>query len=772
MLQTRLTLLDLNPDTFPLFTNTYPITRGIKVELAGVVILCIFGIISQLRLWRLVKERREKSASQRLERQRDQEREEEELGRRIQDDFQRERAQWEATYGDKGFQEPTVDSCVTTPKTSTSVREKNDYSPGSVEMAPLPRGKLARSASKQDAVVVAVLQEDEIQHIDEDGSPMTPKGTAPATHLSASISRSNSTRPSVDTASRSGVSRSVSVRSSLQPATSPPPAVVPLPFRVPEEQDPHSPDADNISVSAVPDTTEGHLSDRRSLSKRLSEMSAFKRFSNGRMSPNHSESEEALMIPHVEDDRASSVAATLDDADDVSLAQLSPPHSPLEPKDDSGAMQPSTTNGHETSQSPTQTQAIADSTIQSPLPEAVVRQSLTISTDPKPGESRSKRMPSQTRRMRSDTVVSVVKDENGKSQQSRSTRSDAPSPSSQTEQCESAVDSFQEALPSKLSKVAMSYRTNEWAKHLEAAETPELEELLVPVSPGVQVSHASEERPAPVNEEITQPLVVAKRNSNRVSSSSTTYGNSGFVRSTSNNSRNSLEPQPLSRTPSGIAAGGESRSASQVQDRGARISSTQLLPVAEPVDERSPSALSPLPGNTLLDQRETRVRNRVSSQSFNPHSASATSPATTGDTDNIPLTQRKRLLQNPRPPSASQKWRESNLVVGSQMQGFNSHQPKRAHASGSDQKREVLLAGWRESIRQDGAPVQTTAVGEGTRRTAMMNVKRNKDVEKEQQAMAAQQRESMMINMMRSNEMLDAHREAMRRMQANANKKL
>jgi hypothetical protein len=116
----------LNDNVFPLNTDTYPVTKNIKAELAGIVIIAVLGVVSQLRVWKLVKEHREKSAAQQLEKQQDKEREEEALGRQIEDSFQRERAQWEAAYGDKSVQDSSASSSILSPKHSTSVREKEE----------------------------------------------------------------------------------------------------------------------------------------------------------------------------------------------------------------------------------------------------------------------------------------------------------------------------------------------------------------------------------------------------------------------------------------------------------------------------------------------------------------------------------------------------------------------------------------------------------------------------------------------------------------------
>ncbi len=42
--------IDLNKDVFPIHTSTYPITRGIRVEIAGTIVLFLFGVVSQIKV--------------------------------------------------------------------------------------------------------------------------------------------------------------------------------------------------------------------------------------------------------------------------------------------------------------------------------------------------------------------------------------------------------------------------------------------------------------------------------------------------------------------------------------------------------------------------------------------------------------------------------------------------------------------------------------------------------------------------------------------------
>jgi hypothetical protein len=253
-------LWNLNEDVFPLNTTTYPVTKNIKAELAGVVIITVFGVVSQLRVWNLVKDRRAASAVQEQEKQEELDRVEEENGRQVEDKFQKERAQWEAAYGNKSIQDYSVtSSSIASPKVSTSVHEKEVYATDGLEMVNLSKSE---NASADMTVTVAAVGDDKIQHIDDSGNPVL-HGTEPA-----EIS-SNDESHAADSATGNDHLLLVTKAESVPP----PPPIVPLPFSVPEEDDESSEVGDNTSVSAVPDSSHEDDSDRRPLSKRVSDMS-------------------------------------------------------------------------------------------------------------------------------------------------------------------------------------------------------------------------------------------------------------------------------------------------------------------------------------------------------------------------------------------------------------------------------------------------------------------------------------------------------------------
>ncbi|KAI8940696.1 hypothetical protein NX059_001964 [Plenodomus lindquistii] len=750
-------LWNLNDDVFPLNTNTYPVTKNIKAELAGVVIIAVFGVISQLRVWKIVQEHRANSAAQQLEKQQDQEREEEALGRKIEDDFHKERAQWEATYGngDKSVQDYSISSSTAGPKGSISIRETEISGHDSVELVNLKKGGVTQTLDGDTpagtTVTISVLNDDDIRQIDGHGNPVEQQTTHAA---------------------------SIEIKSSKESSPPPPPTVIPLPFVVPTEDDANSAD-DNTSVSAIPDSgeTDGH--DLRPMSKRISDMSAMK----FRASYGAAYSRETLISDAEGDDLASSVAATLDNDNDInSLHQESPPHSPLDerhstPLEDVDALKQDVETQSSTRQAvaaslPLEERHEADKSTADTAPvitesHMTVQQPLAPSTNPQPEDSPQEQLTRQESRVRADTLVPGVVEEQD-NLQSKDAQSTTPT---QAERAESHVGSLRNGmLPARLSKVAQSYRTNEWAKHLEAAEKPSLEDLDVPDSPGIALAKGlPREVPAPISDELASPLMGSKRTSRRTSREGTTQGDSShdLVRSASAFSQTSSVGQPVwTQSPPAVPIRNISRLSSSTQ-----------------VD-----VLAPLPSNTLMGQRESLIRNRVSSQSLTPQTSAANLLVEQKETENMTLAQRRQILQQQKkgmstlqhqtssasqrkgPPSTSQKWQNKGWSAKGAQPGFDSHQPKRSSNSQTNQKREQLYTGWRDNMR-DVTPPQTAAFIAEQQHQALLNERRQKELERQHRELQRQQRASQMENMMRSGQMLDAHREAMRRMQADANKR-
>lgn len=89
----------LNDNVFPLDTNSYPVTRGIKVEIAGVIFIAAIGILTQMKLWKFLKKRRDRRAAAKVDHRRALDREEEMVGRRVAWENAQSRQKWESVYG-------------------------------------------------------------------------------------------------------------------------------------------------------------------------------------------------------------------------------------------------------------------------------------------------------------------------------------------------------------------------------------------------------------------------------------------------------------------------------------------------------------------------------------------------------------------------------------------------------------------------------------------------------------------------------------------------
>jgi hypothetical protein len=92
---------DLNDNEFPLFTDTYPITRPMRAEIAAIIIVCFLGTMSQIKIWKIVKEKKAKHDAQRIQDEEARVVLEEQVGRDVESRNRRSLAAWEETYDDK-----------------------------------------------------------------------------------------------------------------------------------------------------------------------------------------------------------------------------------------------------------------------------------------------------------------------------------------------------------------------------------------------------------------------------------------------------------------------------------------------------------------------------------------------------------------------------------------------------------------------------------------------------------------------------------------------
>ena len=754
--------------------------------------------MSQLKIWKIVKERREKKEADKLRDDENRDALESDIGKKIETSNERDRAQWEAIYGDKKAERIHTDSGIgssvdgSTPNKFASVREREV---DAIELDDMP-GMSSNRRSKSDmrpAIMVGVASEDELPWPGVSQTHLLDSSGAPW------LDSYESTRTQSNQTKSQGAS-TVSVDNSfveMPSFTQPGPSIVPLPFKPPveDEDDARSNSGSRISKG----TAAQSVMERRGIP--LNHL-ALKR---------HNDRATAKLLL-IEDDRASSIAATANDEpdfDSLSVNRLSAFPSPYQLDQKDGLLAPSN-DDRSRSQSPSSRQTPAEAAVVEEDDEELVRPS-TARKDPTP-----------------QTSVKTQKRESVVSQQRAS---NASGKSSQVDEAEeedaevSVVGSLKDHLPEKLSKVAMAYRTNEWAKHIADADQPDDEDV-ESHSPGVLVNlDFQKEAAKPVDPEALKGY--------------TPPAESAVVDSRKNPQRQSKEKAALllrtsstSATPV-FAHGSNSQMSLQRQSSGTsihqprRVSATPLKqtgvlvesPVKDTLAASGPyrNLSTPLASTiNLMDARNDRLKTRPITMSFNnptstlnlnlvaaPDSASAHGVRRDEpDSDNISLSERKQLLEEEnmtlaqrksliqreqvqqQPTSPTQERRRSrpqsasnpppppnlsrmNSSTSNANGIYDSHQPKRSNTVDTV-KQNAMLTQWRQSLQQERKSKPAFGQEEQARQ-AMMIQRQQSDHWKQKQQTERANRESYQDMAMRTGQLTSAHQDAMRRMQAKAN---
>ncbi|KAJ9267948.1 hypothetical protein DTO195F2_282 [Paecilomyces variotii] len=747
-------LWELNANTFPLNTNTYPVTRGIKVEIALTMIIFAMGLISQFRLWKVVKERRKQQAMMKSEEEKKREEHEAELGRQIEEANMRDRALWESVYGNKDTHPSDsgidIDGSDSPRKRSTAI-----------ETTEIDANDDANNGHKS------------YRNSNETGSGM---GGDPE-------QANDEVRDDEHHVSGEYVNE---LPGDFPPSGDGHPASMPLPFKAPEEKS--SSDDDERSVAAT-------LSGSDILARRLS--TGLSRSAGHNPMPT-SESEEALVA--TKDESPASSVAGVPDEDERDIAS--------EVSDSPVGNENEANEANEDNTVPVEIEdpANQDTTHEKSTSESASRGQSESNAQPseqsKPEADESgreeKKRPDPADVLPARQVLSLlpvsspppttgqsVSEQDGKSHSREGTAMGPSRTASEKQEGQSSVrktsltaDTMTQ-LPDRVSRVVSSYRTNEWAKHLSEAETPEIEPIR-PIIEDKPLGDSTKEAVAPVQvEELLQTPLTA-RPPPAVPTPNTINQQYGLTNSLSLSSRSksrsprSVSPEPnkdltgVRRASTGVApppltpllrSGSNASLASQhslLQPGYRRHSSSQLLSntlAATPIDEsKEVNFQKPQYGKSpqLMTQRQSLIRNRVSSTSLSrdswiPHSASASrqslglgisspgfgSQANLIDDDDMPLAKRRDMIQQQR------------LT------------PTRTDATG---------AAWRESIRQDLSrttlPYSSSAFSRSEHDQAW--------TVRQQQMMAANHIDQAIAQGMQRGELRDLHREAMRRMQAAA----
>ncbi|KAI7234634.1 hypothetical protein KC330_g4707 [Hortaea werneckii] len=777
-------LLDLNDKEFPINTNTYPITRGIKVEIACTFILFVFGVLSQLKIWKIVRERRAKKVAEKTREDEDRNELEEAVGREIETNNVRDRARWEAVYGDKDQTQVHVDSALgssigeSDPKHSTSVRERE------VEVAGVSETVSNRTSRQKEKPLVTV------KPASEDG--MSERSSTPSrnhlpeeTRTSPLGSQSSTMQLDVQDLEAQKPHQASTMSDCSQDQAigpGPGPGVTPLPFSI----------LGHESETVRPSSGKGSEASKRA--SHSSEQSIGAPLTQRAL---QTVAELGSRVSAVDDDNASSVAATADDDTDVDISS---------PKRLSNATSPNptgaVTNSSESltgvgkAAEPEFRQSIRRSFIEVPVEEddeeAVVRPAAVLD-HPSPVDRGT---------VEPERRTSLPADRQTPEEQNAFDDSQA-----------TGLASLSDHLPPELSKVAMTYRTNEWAKHITEADTPDADAPSRSSSPGIQVDY---EEPAKVDVDALRPEPEKPVRSSFQRPTPTLYRQSSQTTSTSEmplNATRGSSAMQLSRQNSSMSA----KSPSPKVTHGFRNSSTPLsaLPLHEAPGEdvqtsagfRSFSTPMKMTNvNNLMDVRNERMFRKPTSMSFNRVSSTPdlkvndpssidtgrssrlelpadpnNSPGAPGPEEDMTLAERKAMMRQQqqlsprRDPSRASvrqdtwpKQGHSSMIANPNII-YDSHQPKRNNTVGS-RRQSNMLAQWRESLQQDAAS-RNPLRGDEQAHLAMVNERRQTQIQNQAQEARREKRQSAMDLAMRSGQLNNAHRDRLRKMQAQANKR-
>jgi hypothetical protein len=796
-------LWKLNPKQFPLETNTYPITRGIRVEIACIVVVFLLGLVSQFKLWKVIKARREKSEEERKRVENEHIEAEAAIGRDIEANTQRERADWEAAYGEKNATKVQADSCAgssmeTSSKHQYSVREREV---DGIELSDIEEVRSGRFSNGE-------------------------KGTVHEGHLASGESQEalvemgeNSRRPSndsIDTDILDGEGNVLEQDSTHRAYAPGAPEVVPLPFRVPTDEEEQDHEAVAPSEASKRRTDAAPAESVVMPLQKLSLMQLNEQYA--------SDGDRRA-------DQASSVAATADDV--AVLGDLTPGQSRVQSMllhDVSGDRLAPPTFAHDQSKrSSVVSYRELEQALDEDDEEALPRDPVVIDVTPAP-IVRDTSTGSKSNQNPTDVTVNVL-------------GADGSSEGHPGSVSEGII----EQLPAKLSKIALTYRTNEWAKHIADADHPDnAGEMERPSSPGVQVeTNFPEEVAKPVDVEELQktnssfdPNMPAhssskaskksqrpKRQSQPVNDlnrmSSTTQSPTpiySFSRSSSQASLN--RQQSTSGSPARPKLGSKRQSSMQltsqplvespVEDANETFQPSEFAPTTDVY----PNAMASTSASNLLDERNQMLSRRPTTVSFNGFRSTPTlgmmsgaipedqelkqtemktpimdygsptfsTPNRVSEDENMTLSQRRSLMQlhnnnniqnsptptSPGTPTKTPGSHKNRPSIYSTL-AYDSHQPARQSSTTSVQQ-SARLNQWRQTLQADVQAKQPPRVVESTARQNMMDGRRQSELRHARKKEEEGRRQSAIDEAMRRGQLDGAHRDAMRRMQAKANK--
>jgi len=839
----------LNLNVFPLRTDTYPVTRGIRVELAATIIIGVLGVISQVRLWNVIKERREKEENSRKEQNRKIEEEDAEAGRRLEEKNLQERAEWELIYGNGKKVDAKTASISETAvgdsrRGSDGFTSENDKD-GSIELKEMQSPDVEISDGDKNGAseigireLEAVPEEVSSQHDqlregfqsqEQDPKQVDTKGPRPATPVNHVLGEAN------DDASENGAiigsevgtpgSKRFSGEEMLNRLSWRNSNGVMIASQSQEALVAH--DDANLSVLGVVDDLHGTSVGFPSVASDVQHHIDVteREIDSSEETPDKDTAAADVEIKcSVGSQLARSAglgvdtgAATHQDvekviSDEPSVNGTSPQITPIE--NTAAANSPAEKSGiSEASEQPlsppTPATDVHPVVVAAPMKTQEVKVQPTLQPSP----------------LSDEKVESVKADSEGRPRTSTTIKPESipepipePVPEPKVEVIKRLNASTVKALPEQTSRVIHSYRTNEWAKHLADADTPEMEPIEFEPEPEVRESDEPQEtaafvdvggllqtpltaQPPPI---VNRPEVyeVDNQQSAYISSTPPPEIPRSKTRTSAHGLTTKVMPVPITRNHSSASIPmlrSSSGPISPTQEQGltsTRNASTPLLTITTPNEpketEPSPRWSGPPP---LLAVRENMVRNRMSSTSnrYDPWSnrnqsrqslpefntaASPISPPLSvpeerdeeyeqaHDGDDIPLSKRRTMLQRQTMQSPS----------AASLHSVEAQSPIQSPPSPSDDlnRSASRMAAWRQSVREeitqkrDPLTMQSPPI-------SPVSPDRHRNtwgsVQQMREASSAQLGNAIAEGMQRGN-MTDLHRQAMRRMQASANRQL
>ena len=768
----------VNKNIFPVDVETYPHTRGIRAELAATIFIFVLGLVSQSKMWRIVRERRRRKSAEQKERERDANALEEAVGRKVEDDINRERAEWEAIYDGRS---PSVDTrCGSVGDggaesegklgpTVVELRDLGGQTPdatdgGDVLRQPSLRGGVHSTGGPQAEATRSSLPT--VRGISDGAEGVGSDGLPRRWSLNRTASGVKPTQPGTPSDSPGpGVNSGGSARSSVHVPGLP---ITPLPFNIPDSTPTPNEDDGTSSVSACAESTPGlvQIVEHPVLSRL--------RMSSAGYSHVLSSSEEALLPPRRNDGEDSSVAATVDEGSDLD----STPPLPLPPL-------PSATEGASAPLSHVRLGLEPAAAV--PLPSS-----------PTPGSEFDRLEDNPTGSNRHSVLVPRSRADG---------LNDAFTPADAEAKRASSIRLSQAVLndqsPNQVSRVLSCYRTNEWAKHLSLADTPDLD-YLEPTEDAVVVvessadtpveagGHSARAEPEPPAETVvgesralpTKDVRLAAVTSSLAATASKeglpllqtanqapAAGNRPRAQSvasfddrrSSSTSSSSVRSLVMADAPSARPV----RSSSNPVFRQSASSSATRLSVYRNMSRSSQVSLPA--ENTLISQRESLIYNK-----YGTRSSSQLTPVPELDAHVTPGSSTPVVDDAGVPaaggdgPLANEQTELVQRQLSQQRERFNLYQPKR-YSDLEGQRRNAMLAQWRQSLRDHSINSRQPDQQLEEARASDLHVDRQHKLHNTRhQSVAVAGADVLVDERMRRPDMLELHRIAMKRMQSGA----